>query len=83
MLQFPIVDPQMHARSGYSPYDTGIQENIFIKDVTGQPFNGQVPMTLFPLATFTDSHASQLVRLNPQLYRLMAFDGACSCGQAW
>ena len=55
MLQFPIVDPQMHARSGYSPHDTGIQENIFIKDVTGQPFNGQVPTTLSPLATFTDS----------------------------
>ena len=55
MLQFPIVDPQMHTRAGYPPHDTGIQENIFIKDVTGQPFNGQVPTTVLPLATFMDS----------------------------
>lgn len=42
-LQFPIVDPQTHIRQGYPPHDSGIQEDIFIKDVTGQPFVGQVP----------------------------------------
>ena len=40
-LQFPIVDPQMHIRQGYPPYDSGIQEDIFVKDCTDKPYVGQ------------------------------------------
>ena len=43
LMQFPIVNTQMHIRQGYPPHDSGIQEDVFIKDVTGQSFVGQVP----------------------------------------
>ena len=40
-LQVPILDPQIHIHQGYAPYDQGIAQSIFIKDMTGQPYNGQ------------------------------------------
>ena len=41
-LQFPIVNAQMHKRPGYAPYDQGIKEDVFVKDVTGSPYVAQV-----------------------------------------
>lgn len=32
----------MHIRQGYPPYTLGIKEGVFIKDVTGSPYVGQV-----------------------------------------
>ena len=43
-LQVPILDPQIHIQQGYAPYDQGIQQGIFIKDMTGQPYNGQASL---------------------------------------
>ena len=40
-MQVPILDPQIHIQQGYAPYDQGISQDIFIKDMTGQPYNGQ------------------------------------------
>ena len=36
------MNTQMHIRQGYAPYDMGIKEDVFIKDVTGSPYIGQV-----------------------------------------
>lgn len=41
-LQFPIVNAQVHKRPGYAPYDQGIKEDVFVKDVTGSPYVAQV-----------------------------------------
>lgn len=38
----PILDPGIHVSRGYAPYDEGIAQDVFIKDVTGQPYVGQV-----------------------------------------
>lgn len=38
----PILDPFIHLADGYDAYTTGIAEDVFIKDVTGKPFIGQV-----------------------------------------
>ena len=37
-----IVDPGIKAEKGYPAYDRGMKADIFIKDVTGQPYLGQV-----------------------------------------
>lgn len=41
-----IVDPGIKVDRGYSAYDKGLQQDIFIKDVTGKPYLGQVTYTL-------------------------------------
>lgn len=38
----PIIDPIIHIKEGYVPYDSGIKEDIFIKDITGKPYVAQV-----------------------------------------
>ncbi|CAL8465181.1 g4716 [Coccomyxa elongata] len=38
----PIINPQIHIRPGYSAYDTGIAESVFIKDISGKPYVGQL-----------------------------------------
>ena len=42
MLQVPILDPGIHVKPGYAPYDSGIKQGVFMRDLTGQPFVGQV-----------------------------------------
>ena len=37
-----IVDPGIKVDKGYPAYDRGIEADIFIKDITGQPYLGQV-----------------------------------------
>ncbi len=38
----PILDPCIHIRKGYAPYDSGIADDVFIKDVSGEPYVGQL-----------------------------------------
>ena len=38
----PILDPEIHVRQGYAAYDSGIAKDVFIKDITGRPYVGQV-----------------------------------------
>ncbi|EIE19743.1 hypothetical protein COCSUDRAFT_31111 [Coccomyxa subellipsoidea C-169] len=38
----PILDPNIHIRKGYAPYDSGIKQDIFMKDVSGKPYVGQL-----------------------------------------
>ena len=37
-----IVDPGIKVDKGYSAYDQGLKDDIFVKDVTGSPYLGQV-----------------------------------------
>jgi hypothetical protein len=39
----PILDPPIHVSPGYAAYDSGIADDVFLKDITGRPFVGQVP----------------------------------------
>jgi len=38
----PILDPPIHIKPGYAAYDTGIAQDVFIKDITGNNYVGQV-----------------------------------------
>ncbi len=38
----PIIDPPIHIKQGYAAYDTGITSGVFIQDITGRPYAGQV-----------------------------------------
>ena len=38
----PILDPGIPVLPGYKPYEEGIERDIFIRDVTGQPYIGEV-----------------------------------------
>ena len=37
-LHFQIVNAQMHKRPGYAPYVQGIEEDVYVKVVTGSPY---------------------------------------------
>lgn len=41
-MQVPILDPQIHIKQGYSAYDSGIKQGVFVKDITGNNYVGQV-----------------------------------------
>lgn len=38
----PILQPVVHISPGYQVYDSGSAADVFIKDVTGSPYVGQV-----------------------------------------
>lgn len=38
----PIIDPGIMTKSGYDAYETGLKRGIFVKDMTGSPYLGQV-----------------------------------------
>jgi alpha-D-xyloside xylohydrolase len=38
----PILDPGIPLLPGYKPYEDGIKRNIFLRDVTGSPYIGEV-----------------------------------------
>ena len=42
----PILDPPIHIRPGYAAYDSGIAQDVFVKDITGHPYVGQVESVL-------------------------------------
>lgn len=37
-----IIDPGIKAEKGYPAYEEGLAADIFVKDVTGAPYLGQV-----------------------------------------
>jgi hypothetical protein len=50
-MQVPILDSQIHIKQGYAPYDAGIQQNVFVKDIAGNNFVGQV-CSIMPSCAF-------------------------------
>ena len=42
----PILDPPIHIKPGYAAYDSGIAQDVFVKDITGHPYVGQVKSVL-------------------------------------
>lgn len=38
----PILDPVVHISTNYSPYHTGLAAGVFIRDLTGEPYIGEV-----------------------------------------
>jgi len=45
-----IIDPAIHNRTGYGPFDSGLQQDVFIKQASGATFIGKVwpGYTAFP-----------------------------------
>ena len=76
----PILDPNIHVNKGYAAYDSGIARDVFVKDITGHPYVGQVcPMSFSGLGSSKHVKSAYLrvlaVRsLNPMLC-------CCRCGQ--
>lgn len=50
MKFIPIIDPGIMIQSGYDAYDSGVKDDIFIKDISGGNYLGQVwpGPTFFP-----------------------------------
>ena len=42
----PILDPGIPLLPGYAPYEDGIKRKIFLRDVTGSPYIGEVRVIL-------------------------------------
>lgn len=38
----PILDPGIHIRSGYHAYDSGMAQDVFLRDISGGYYMGQV-----------------------------------------
>ena len=38
----PIIDPVIHIAANYSPYSSGVNAGIFMRDLTGSPYVGEV-----------------------------------------
>jgi alpha-glucosidase (family GH31 glycosyl hydrolase) len=55
-----IVDPGIKIDKGYPAYDRGLKADIFIKDVTGKSYVGQVCST--PASLHYPSHPSIILR---------------------
>lgn len=49
----PILDPPIHIKQGYGPYDSGIAAGVFVKDITGQPYTGQVGLLTSAISSST------------------------------
>ncbi len=43
----PILDPPIHIKKGYTPYDNGVAGGVFVTDITGKPYVGQVRHSSF------------------------------------
>lgn len=55
----PILDPGIHVQDGYAPYEQGLAQDVFIKDITGKPYTGQVFRISYPHAHASDQYFSQ------------------------
>ena len=60
----PILDPGIPVLPGYRPYDEGIEQDIFIRDVTGQPYIGEV--SLMPGPYLGQRHIRHLLLYCPR-----------------
>ena len=54
-----ILDPCIHVSQNYTPYTTGLAQDVFVKDITGKPYLGQVPSRLSRAWTRSASTRSQ------------------------
>ena len=67
----PILDPVIHATRGYGPYDDGVAAGVFITDITGAPYVGQMwpGATVWPDFLDNDATYNWWSRLITQLGR--------------
>ena len=61
-----LLDPPIHIKKGYNAYDSGIRNNVFLLDVTGQPYVGQVDH-LYAIHLYRQVTAAQLLGLAVQI----------------
>lgn len=54
----PILDPVIHVRKGYKPYDDGMKANVFLNDQTGHPYVAQLWPGASHLPDFMHPNAS-------------------------
>ena len=54
----PILDPVIHVRKGYKPYDDGMSANVFLNDQTGHPYVAQLWPGASHLPDFMHPNAS-------------------------
>ena len=96
MRQVPILNPGIHNRQGYVPYDQGLAQDVFIKDITGKPYVGQVRgvqsvgaatcsvpgQRLHANHFFAHNQSQSLGTVYPDLTWTMGTSrlGCCSCG---
>ena len=66
-----ILDPPIHIRKGYYPYDSGIKNNVFITDISGKPYVGQVSQLLYTAACSASSDNVSLVCLQRYTFILV------------
>ena len=52
-----LLDPPIHIKKGYDSYDSGIRDNVFLLDITGKPYVGQVSYHLYQSLSFPSSAA--------------------------
>ena len=43
----PILDPGIHIRAGYAPYDSGVAQDVFLRDISGGYYVGQAGPLLY------------------------------------
>jgi alpha-glucosidase (family GH31 glycosyl hydrolase) len=54
----PILDPVIHVRKGYKPYDDGMRAGVFLNDQTGHPYVAQLWPGASHLPDFMHPNAS-------------------------
>ncbi len=75
MPQVPILDPGIHVQPGYAPYDSGMADAVFIHDISGKPFMGQVRTRCASAAPSSCATTALLVRVIVVLW--------CGCTGGW
>ena len=76
----PILDSPIHIQPGYAPYESGIAQDVFMKDLTGRPYVGQVKLASAPARV-----QSRIACLLPAILLLVSLPCnhvLCRCGQA-
>lgn len=51
MYYVVIVDPGIKIEKGYPAYEQGLKDDIFVKDVTGNPYLSQASLTLLTMTS--------------------------------
>ena len=67
----PILDPAIRAAPGYAPFDDGVAAGVFVTDITGAPYLGQMwaGATVWPDFLDSDATTHWWTRLITQLGR--------------
>ena len=59
----PIIDPVVHIAANYSPYHSGVQAGVFMRDLTGNPYVGEVSVAALLVCTTTGNFVTEVRRL--------------------